>query len=312
MKFHALWIWLLMLPVWWIPAWAGVEFESYGLGQRPHDYFGIPPFGEKFEQMLFHHSGFFSLYYFPAILSSPAYLLLQENTTEAAAVYILRGSPAVIREIYYIAADPLRQIAAKQRLQNDHGIILPNARNLGRLRNKFVRMTYPHLRPRRDQNNRPPQEAIVMATAKQGLRCKIGGFMAQLGPNDAAVTFFDPGKKICSMAVMRNSDPIDVIEEIIDIMIQEYVQEGGALFAPDQTKKEGRDEVTFFVGDKFKAEYVQQMERFLLARMAPPLRKDWWPEIVRLKTVSEEHPTSFLFSLENGAYFSRSCANLLK
>ena len=146
-----------------------MEFPSFGLGQRPHIYFGISPFAENYEQMLFHHGGFFSLYYFPPISHSPAYLLLQDNTSGAATVFILKGSPGVIREIYYVPEDHPRREFALLRLQNDHGVIFPDVRTLGRLRNKFVRLTYPHLRPRRDQNNRPPSETLVMATASSFL-----------------------------------------------------------------------------------------------------------------------------------------------
>jgi len=262
--------------------------------------------------MLFHHGGFFSLYYFPAISHSPAYLLLQENISAASTVFVLNGSPGVIREIYYVPEDHPRYEIALRRLQNDHGIIFPDARILGRLRNKFIRLTYPHLRPRRDQNNRPPTETLVMATAKQGPRCRIGGFFTQLGPGDAAVAFYDPARQVCSMAVVKNSDTIDVIEEILEIMMQEYGQEGGTLFGQEAGKYVETGEVTFYVGDKFKTSSVQQMERFILSHIPPPRRQDWWPQIIPVQTASEDTPTNILFSLENGAYFTAPCAHWLR
>ncbi len=306
--------WRILLLLWccsWANVWGGVEFPTFGLGQKPADYFGLPNFSEQYEQMLFHHNNFFSLYYFRPLSHSPAYLLLQNAHLESGAVYILRSSPGVIAEIYFLPDDPAKAAQAKMRLQQDHGIVLPHPRVLGKLRNKFLRVTYPHIRPHSNPG-KSPSDLLVMATAKSSLRCKLGGFFTQLGPQDAAITFYDPALKICSMAVVKNSDTMDVIEEILEVMRQEFQQEGGNLFTPHQGHQPWRGDVTFYLGDKFNPQHLHQIEHYLLAQLPPAWQKKWFPQIVHLPTKSENEPTNFLFSIFNGAYFSASCDHWLK
>ena len=310
MKYHR-WLWiLLLLP--WINIWGGVEFASFGLGQKPEDFFGLPPFSPSYEQMLFHHNSFFSLYFFPAIHPSPAYLLLQQAHQENGAVYILRSSPLVISEIYFLPEDPIKMQNAKLRLQQDHGIVLPNPRVLGKLRNKFIRLTYPHIRPNGAYHDRQINDLLVMATAKSSPRCKLGGLFTQLAPQDAAIAFYDPVLKLCSMAVLKNSDTMDVIEEILEVMLQEYHQEGGNLFNPAQARQLWRGDVTFYLGEKFNPQYLHQIEKYLLAKLPPAWQKKWFPQIVHLPTKSADQPTNFLLSLFKGTYFALPCAHWLK